>query len=372
MTASAAPALSATKIPSLDGLRAVAVTLVLLGHLEDTRGFGSTGLFALVGDYANLGVRVFFVISGFLITRLLIQEYEQDGSISLPLFYARRALRIVPAFVVFVGTITLCAALGLLSLTRADLVHAVTYTTNFQENRSWYLGHLWSLSVEEQFYLLWPFILGAVGIRRSMRVAAGCLALGPLTRIALRLFAPGHYFDIFPAVADALAAGCLLAGLREQLWGLALYRRVVSSPHLMWAAPLALFSINRTRGYTAGWVVGEAVLNLTIAVLIDGCVSWPSRGPARLLNTKPLVAMGLLSYSLYLWQQPFLHHQSSSWVAAFPQNILLAATCAATSYYALEKPFMRMRTRLRPTRPVVAPARPLLHPAEMKPQSLPQ
>lgn len=356
MRPSTAPPLAESKIPSLDGLRALAVGFVLLGHLEGTRGFGSTGLRPFLGDYANLGVRVFFVISGFLITRLLIDEYERYGRISLKLFYLRRFFRIVPAFVAFIAIIAICDAVGIFDVTRADFIHAITYTTNFQRVRSWEVGHLWSLAVEEQFYLLWPFILGAVGIRSSMSVAIGCLALGPLSRGALRVLAPQQYVDVFPAVADTLAAGCLLAGLRDRLWESPVYRRVVLSPHLLWAAPLLLVSINRLRAYGIGSVFGEVVLNLTIAVLIDRCVSVPDSGPIRFLNTRPMVWVGLLSYSLYLWQQPFLNRQSSAWFTGFPVNLTLVLVCAMSSYYLLERPFMRLRKKYRPSaRPVPVP-----------------
>jgi peptidoglycan/LPS O-acetylase OafA/YrhL len=344
-----APILPESKIPSLDGLRAAAVGLVLLGHLDGTRGFGVTGLRPLFGDYANLGVRVFFVISGFLITRLLIEEYQRFGTVSLRLFYLRRFFRIVPVFIAFIGVMGICDAAGIFDLTRADFVHAITYTTNFQNIRSWEVGHLWSLAVEEQFYLMWPFIFRVAGVQTSMAVAAGCLAVGPASRGVLRAMAPGQYVEVFPSVADALAAGCLLAGLRERLWSSPCYRGVVLSPHLLWLAPVLLVSVNRLRGYLVGSVLGEVLLNLTIAVVIDRCVSLPASGPVRVLNSRPMIWIGLLSYSLYLWQQPFLNRQSSSWFATFPVNLILVFACAVASYYVLEQPFMRLRKKYRPS-----------------------
>ena len=109
-------ALSDGKIPSLDGLRAFSIMLVVVGHLHATRGFPELGLEHILGDYGLLGVRVFFVISGFLITTLLLRELEQQGRISLRAFYARRALRIFPAAFVFIGALALADWLGWIEL----------------------------------------------------------------------------------------------------------------------------------------------------------------------------------------------------------------------------------------------------------------
>ena len=105
-------------LPSLDGLRAISIVLVLLGHLNGTSGFGKLPWLGIAGDIAHLGVVVFFVISGFLITGLLIKEREKTGRVSLKLFYARRALRIFPASFMYLGVIATAAALGYVVLQR--------------------------------------------------------------------------------------------------------------------------------------------------------------------------------------------------------------------------------------------------------------
>ena len=133
-------------LPSLDGLRAISIALVLLGHLSGTRNFGKLNLG--IGDYAHLGVVVFFVISGFLITRLLLLEYEKRGSVSLKLFYARRALRLFPAAYAFIACVCLLWAAGVVHLRSTDIWHTVTYTVNYLPDSSWQIGHLWSLSNE--------------------------------------------------------------------------------------------------------------------------------------------------------------------------------------------------------------------------------
>jgi peptidoglycan/LPS O-acetylase OafA/YrhL len=334
-------------LPSLDGLRAVSIVLVLLGHLNGTQGFPRINL--QIGDYSHLGVVVFFVISGFLITRLLLSEHAKRGRISLQLFYARRALRLFPASYAFIACVAILWWAGLVDLHAGDLWHAVTYTMNYSVSRSWWVGHLWSLSVEEQFYLLWPFAFLAAGPRRSTWVAAAVIGLGPVTRIAARLFLNGSPYkdlEMFPMVADSLATGCLLAQvsgwLEGQTWYLRLFRPLYS------LGLLALICvINRYMGRTIVWVFGTAILNLSLAILIHRCVYYSRDWAGQVLNWKPIAFVGLLSYSLYLWQQLFLNRNSAAWVNAFPQNLTFAVAAALASYYLLEKPLLRLRHRLR-------------------------
>jgi len=164
-------AAKASHLPSLDGLRALSIGLVLLGHLSGTKGFVRVNLG--IGDYAHLGVVVFFVISGFLITRLMLSEHAKDGCVSLKLFYARRALRLFPAAYAFIACVCLLWATGVVHLQARDIWHACTYTVNFEPGRSWQIGHLWSLSVEEQFYLIWPCTFVSAAIRKR-RLSAIC------------------------------------------------------------------------------------------------------------------------------------------------------------------------------------------------------
>src|SRR5687767_341370 len=132
------------RIRSLDGLRAVAILLVLLAHLPHSLAAAPAWTERLA-PLGLLGVRVFFVISGFLISSLLFAELEKSGGISLKRFYFRRTLRIFPAFYVYIAAIAVAAALGYVVLLPNDVLAAVTYTTNYHRDRSWYLGHAWSL-----------------------------------------------------------------------------------------------------------------------------------------------------------------------------------------------------------------------------------
>ena len=320
-----------------------------LGHAGATRNGAGLRLSAFFGDVAHLGVVVFFVISGFLITGLLMEERETLGQISLSLFYARRALRIFPASFAYIGVVAALAVTGSIALHPWDLTHALTYTVNFATNRSWYVGHLWSLSVEEQFYLLWPFAFAVTRRRRGLGIAVSMMLLGPVARLGHRLLLMGTPYrdlEMFPMVADSLAAGCTLALLRSWLesqpWYMILFRP--------WPAAALLATVlvlNRFMGYTIVNVLGVGLSNVALAILVHRSVCCWKDPLGRLLNLKPVVFVGALSYSLYLWQQLFLDRNSNGWHAGFPQNVALAALAALLSYLMLEQPVMAVRHRLR-------------------------
>jgi peptidoglycan/LPS O-acetylase OafA/YrhL len=334
-------------MPSLSGLRAISIALVLMGHLSGTHGFPKLNLG--IGDYAHLGVVVFFAISGFLITSLLISEHAKKGRVSLKLFYARRSLRIFPASYAYISCVGLLSLAGVLHLQARDLWHAVTYTVNYLPGAAWQIGHLWSLSVEEQFYLLWPFAFVALGGRRATWGAAGVILLAPIARSAAWYFfrgTPYRDLEIFPMVADSLAMGCLLAKLRywleTQAWYVQLFRPVYAFGLLA-----LVLLINREMSYTIVQVFGTSVMNVSLAILIHRSVYLSKDCLGRVLNWKSIEFVGVLSYSLYLWQQLFLNRDSAAWVNAFPQNIVFAVSAALASYLLLEKPLLRLRHRLR-------------------------
>ena len=339
---------ASSRLTSLDGLRAISIALVVLGHLDGTRGFGRLNLG--IGDYAYLGVDVFFVISGFLITSLLISELETTGRVSLKLFYARRSLRIFPASYTYLAVVSLLWLWGSIHLKAADLWYSLTYTVNYLPERSKEIGHLWSLSVEEQFYLLWPLTFVTLGPRKATWAAAWVIVVAIFARAANRFFLIGTpYYDLhmFPMVADSLAMGCLLARLRgwlqEQGWYLRLFR---PGPSLLVLALVLLLS-RYSELYTVVVVIGTPIMNLGIAILIHRSVYHANDRLGWVLNWKPVAFVGVLSYSLYLWQQPFLNRNSSAWVTAFPQNLVFAVAAALASYFVVEKPLFGLRQRLR-------------------------
>jgi len=350
---------SPRRIPSLDGLRALSIALVILSHLIGTRGFpvGQRAL-GTVGDFGYLGVRVFFVISGFLITTLLIREHGKTGTVSLRGFYVRRAWRIFPAFYTFVVVMVVAWAVGAVALRAGDVVAGLTYTMNYHYDRSWQLGHIWSLSVEEQFYLVWPALMLLAGRRRIVAVATAMIVLAPLCR-ALAWFVAPYRDDVimeaYPCVMDSIACGCVMAALRGRLDQSPRYLAWLGSPGFV-VVPLAVVAANLPMWFPLEYTVNITIMNLGLALIVDRVVRFPDGPIGWVLNTRALIWIGTLSYSLYLWQEPFLDHHAAGAVNSFPLNLVLAAACAIASFYLIEKPFLAWRDRraARPA-PVTAP-----------------
>jgi peptidoglycan/LPS O-acetylase OafA/YrhL len=348
MTTHGAPH-SHSRIPSLDGLRALSIFAVLLGHMAVTTGF-APWLRAIVYnphfDIADLGVRVFFVISGFLITGLLIAEEHRTGAISLGHFYLRRVLRIFPAYFAFLAVIGVLVSMKLIDVPTSDFVHAVTFTLNYVPDRAWYVGHLWSLAVEEQFYLLWPAVLALSTRLQARRTLIAVACIVPLIRVAEATFLPTIIPLInisFETAADSLAFGGLLALSRDGLWSSPLYRSALNS---RWFAPtILMLGLILMERYRAGLLIGGTLVSAGIALGVDRCMRRPDGEMGRLLNAPPMVFMGTISYSLYIWQQLFLVPNSLAPLNAFPLNVVYVFAAAILSYYLVERPFLAMRPR---------------------------
>jgi peptidoglycan/LPS O-acetylase OafA/YrhL len=315
------------RIPSLDGLRAVSILLVVAGHWLSLHYQSD-----VAGAFANLGVRIFFVISGYLITTLLLKEHDATSTIRLREFYVRRAYRILPAAFVFMTTV---CVLYWPQLRWYHMVLAVFYLTNFDYAHPWFLGHLWSLSVEEQFYFLWP---GALKRWHRHRVAmlAGVIVFAPLYRVACHfLQLHGKADETFPAVADILAIGCLLAIFAPRLPKIAPW---LASVMLIPVALVPIYLGQHHFHVTALLLFGLwPLMHFSIAGLLLHVV----RSPYRLLNVRPVAWLGKISYSLYLWQQLFAYGNAHRpWYVLF-----FAFGLAAASYYLVELPMLRLRTR---------------------------
>ena len=278
--------------------------------------------------FAYFGVTVFFVISGFLITSLLIKEYECSSRIGLRSFYHRRAARILPASLVYIGVVL---ALG--SATRVQSTYALTFTTSYFFRQAYTpLQQLWSLSVEEQFYLLWPLIF-LLGVRGAKRCGWAVVVLCPLLRLFLKHRGYPEIEHLAPAIADSIGAGCLLALYYDKVKAFVL-RYFVSDFGfaLLCLTSLAASELVFKFSLWELWGVVPGMIALIIGAAIER--------RDKVLNAGPLVWSGLLSYSLYLWQQPFL-------VLNGPLDFLsvrLFATFAVAylSYRFVERPALRI------------------------------
>jgi peptidoglycan/LPS O-acetylase OafA/YrhL len=330
------------RIASLDGIRALSIALVLFCHTSGTRFFPS---FEYIRQYAgNFGVRVFFVVSGFLITTLLLEELSKTGRISLKWFYFRRFFRIFPAAYAFILVFSILAFLGVVELSLPQILHAFTYTVNYQKVSNWNTGHLWSLSVEEQFYLLWPAVLAISGRKKGMWIAAAAMVIAPALRTAGHYWAPSPRWNyVFEANMDTLATGCLLAGLRQRLADSASYCRFRASRAFLVVPAVGVAAYFLQGNPAFGLPLGFTLMNVSIALCIERAVRSRTDLLGRFLNWGPLSFVGVLSYSLYLWQEPFLNRLGTSPLCWFPINLICAGSAALASYYLVERPFLKLR-----------------------------
>jgi peptidoglycan/LPS O-acetylase OafA/YrhL len=329
---------------SLQGLRAVCITLVVMAHLSGTHNcFHSL----VVERYGNLGVRIFLVLSGFLITGQLAKERGTTGSISLKRFYARRAYRIFPAAYVFMIA---AIAIHWSVLSVGNMATALTYSVNYYQHGNHVLGHLWSLGVEEQFYLVWPLCL-LLFFRSRMRIVGGVILAGPPLRLLFWvLWGRAGLEHPFPVFMDALAMGAAVAMLEPRLKR---YQAALASRWFL-LVPALTFLLLLVQFWDSGvyQTIGLTGLHLGIALSLRHVMErryW-------LLNSPPVMWLGAISYSLYLWQQLFLDRSSSAPWAAFPLNLVFSLVLAAASYHLIEQPGLKIRERFSPKRiPFVVP-----------------
>jgi peptidoglycan/LPS O-acetylase OafA/YrhL len=323
------------RIPSLDGLRALSIVLVLIGHGTSQPGLGYN---RVLMSYARFGVQVFFVLSGFLITTLIIEEREKTGRISLRDFYRRRFFRIVPpAFAyTFIVTLTCWHWLSL-----PDVICAWTYTVDFLPHSHVIISHLWSLSVEEQFYLLWPAVL-ILFWKYRVRAALTAIILAPLFRVffyLVKLEVLAH--TALPATLDTIAWGCLLALCRDRLNVRLIDRFMVPITVATLLSPV-VFMPHQWDPVIWQPMINPTVTNIGLALVIEHCV----RKEHRFLNWRPVAWFGTISYSLYLWQQPFMFTWWRHAWTSFPLNVVIAFACALSSHLLIERPFLSLRRRL--------------------------
>jgi peptidoglycan/LPS O-acetylase OafA/YrhL len=334
--------MSSPRIPSLDGIRALSIAMVLVSHFGLSLHYPHH-LWAIANCYGKVGLRIFYVLSGFLITHLLLCEREETGAISLRQFYMRRAYRILPAAYLYM---ILISVIFRSSLSAKDILMAFTYMSSYQTYIPHPLSHLWSLSVEEQFYLFWPAVM-AVSVISERKVAIGVTLLAPIVRFIL-IRGGWNNGPLYPMATsvDALATGCLLALFQPELakrWGMLASRRFWIVGLLTSLIPL-LDLAGHARIYQCA---GVPLLNVGIALCMQNAMAMRY----RVLNASVPLWIGTISYSLYLWHRPFDDPSVHSWYTAFPANLLCTLVAAIASYYLVEQPVLKLRARRVPHLP---------------------
>ncbi len=364
-----APTARSGHVASLDGLRAIAVLMVLAFH-ANLRGC----------NLACLGVDVFFVLSGFLITTLLLRERRENTRIDLPRFWARRFCRLMPAYWVYAAGISLAVIAGVGTWQVVEgwtpgmfLASLWGYYINFAPvHEMWshhILGeHLWSLAVEEQFYFVWPLLLVVLVRWRALRVFVVLLCLGFL---ALLEFGPSELdLEMLFTRGSSLAMGCAGAVFLDRPGQDA--PRWTRSPAWRWstlglcvATLIALTELQHVRHLDPAATIRDAIPVFSPPVVFLCIALWHGRDDAlsRALSWRPLAYLGRISYGIYLY------HMLARWVvyewfyvspgpmphwlfpyARFLLMTLLAILIAAASYRWIESPVLRFGQRFRVSR----------------------
>jgi peptidoglycan/LPS O-acetylase OafA/YrhL len=335
-------AVSAPRISGLDALRAIAVLFVVWGHATEEH-FGEQ--IAL----SSLGVKIFFVLSGFLITRLLLDEQARHGRIDFWGFYRRRAARLMPAFYLFLATGLTVLWLRHKPIPWDPVVASLLYVTNYYQAytgaQTNLVAHCWSLAVEEQFYLLWPVLLAyLLRQQTSLAKALVYIVLGVWCWrwwVLISTDASIHYlYRALETRADDLAVGCLLSVLlRAPTWR----ERLAHLLRLPGLAPLLLIALFASTAYGTDhspyrYAMGFMIEPLMIALLVLMAVVTASGNSvmSRLLNHPLVVHIGQVSYGIYLFhglvgysaQRVVEQNTGSFWfgvAAAFASVILVAS-----------------------------------------------
>ena len=355
-----------SRLPSLDGWRAISIVLVLGGHAR--RVPNCPEIVPQIFDNivnAAMGVRCFFVISGLLITWLLIGEQQATGKVSLRHFYIRRALRILPVYYTFLGVLLCLQWFTPFAQSRENWIANLSFTTNFA-GASWPSGHLWSLAVEEQFYLIWPVLFVLAGLamkpRRALLFLSLPLMVAPVWRlIGYKQFYPPALAPLFTISSffnhfDGLATGCICAFLLR-FWKPCVEQHLVRK-RIIWGC-LGLGALVLSRLLRGSLLPGRIVVAIVgslecfgFGVLLVQSILLPRMGVYSFFNLKWVRHLGVLSYSIYIWQQIFCTEPATFglgkvWWLSFPGWILAALVAAHCSYYLLEKPLLRLRSRFK-------------------------
>jgi len=350
-------------IKSFDGLRAISIIFVLLAHLGvylylQGNYFMITRVWPLFSG--ETGVTIFFVLSGFLITGILLNELNGTGSIRLKQFYIRRALRLLPALLIFFIAVAILMRFHLIAVSRMSFFYSFFYMYNFVPLGIYIseLAHTWSLAVEEQFYFTWPFILVFFNSKKAFYAGILLVIICIIVKLVLphvmvtvdnqavpvtdhfrtnRWFLPA----VAPIIIGSLAAiiiadrpyiAQMLFGNKKQ--NMVIFFILFFSPIFLPDTWLELAFIFQAIGVV--FFLATLLFNQSDRI-------------SRALEVTPLVYIGKISYGIYIFQGLFLRNGpgGSLFINKFPLNIILTFLCAVLSYHLIEKPVLRLKTKFR-------------------------
>jgi peptidoglycan/LPS O-acetylase OafA/YrhL len=333
--------------PQLDGLRGAAILLVVIGHVLQF-DFGFTAF----GQLGGLGVLLFFVLSGFLITGLLDREKSTSGRISLSGFYVRRVLRLFPALFTFLAVMCLLVKFGFITDTPWYTIAVCLFYVRNIWGRGSSTGHLWSLSIEEQFYMLWPWVIRGLSRTAALRVAAMvALAISVFRMTAIHFrwydYASSVFYERSWFRFDSILIGCAIALALSHSANLHKIRSYFTWPGsnvLLWAGVIAWTIWGQAKTHV--WYL--TVQTIFAALILMNLIL--SKGTIYLTVFNHPVArwLGRISYSWYLWQQLFTVFPVPPWLGmrTFPVNVGISLLLAISSHKFIESPFLQWKERI--------------------------
>jgi peptidoglycan/LPS O-acetylase OafA/YrhL len=330
--------------PSLDGLRGVAVSAVVLFHAHKSFCQGGWS-----------GVDIFFVLSGYLITENLIIERFQYQNVSLKYFYVRRVLRLMPAFVCLILVLMPLSLLSShhTSVYLEEILFSLTYLMNWNRAFGWdhsdggILAHTWSLSMEEQFYLIWPLIFIYISriqwVTKYVPIAIAIIVLCWRTYLITNGTNFNRTYNGFDTHSDSLLIGCALSFFLNDRSIIPIFAARFSV--LPIAALIATLGFSKLE-YAYSQTVGITIVAVSTAWII--AASSRNTVVTKVLSFKPLVYSGKISYGWYLWHYPFLmigRHMFPHSQLTVPILVILSYITAIISHHFIERPFLRLKPR---------------------------
>jgi peptidoglycan/LPS O-acetylase OafA/YrhL len=342
----------------LDGLRAISILIVIIGHLNFRWGINWVDH---IFDGGHLGVYIFFVISGFLITTLLIKEQVNTGTISLKQFYLRRFFRIFPVAYLYLAVVIVLSYFYHLQVSLYAIVGAALYFRNFSfaGGGSWYVNHYWSLAVEEQFYLIFPGIVKWNLKKYSLLI----IVLIPII-VLFRFFSMKYIFIGYQSIISDFLDKGLEGILFGSLFSILVFQKMVNwSFFVRWQVYINIGLViiivcvhnnflNTVLFHLIPSFLSNSLLYISIGLLIVNNLTPSQSVFFKILNSSVLRWIGMLSYSIYIWQQLFTANEklvpgasSLPWYS-FPLNIILLSVISILSYKFYEQPIRLFYKRI--------------------------
>lgn len=348
-----------SRIGVLDGIRGIAAIAVVLIHALGSKGWpASVATRNYTSAWGNLAVDLFFCMSGYLITGMLIREKQRTGTIAVLRFYKRRAFRVFPLYLVYVLAVFVLGALGWFVVPWQQTVQALTFTREFFGGPPLAYGILWSLCVEEVFYTFWPLVVRRISIRTLKRVLALTIVLSPFLRaFVFYCLAYAHspvvneIWRLPTGVIDIVAAGALFSLVENDPKFMELARYFQRLPVVVFGGCMIWWLLRQHGGLSTEHGVGPATFTIASAraflafLIIHRAMTKPNLLLARILQLRILRTIGAFSYSIYLAHALFINRESGNLIHAFPVVLVPSAIVAYLMQRLVADPFMKARDR---------------------------